>query len=151
MVTLTRAEYQACWPERLVAKERAIVTTDLQDQEVAEKKQEPQLLSAASEIGSQLVGSQLSSRRGPKPPGSAVGSVVGSGLEADELSSLSLGTESIVSSHVSSASVSMRKIEMLKQQLEQVRLIDQRGPVAAPPYCSPMTIVALWVRPGKGS
>jgi len=120
MVRLTAAEYQACWPEVLVAKERALLKMDLQDQAMTDK-QKPQLLSAASDIGS-----QTSSKRGPKPQGSALGSaagsVMGSHLEDDKLSSLSRATESIVSSHVSSMSVSMRKIEILKQQLEQPRL-----------------------------
>jgi hypothetical protein len=119
MVRLTAAEYKACWSERLGAKERAIVNTDLQDQGAAEK-QELEWSSSLSDITS-----QLSSKRGPKPQGStmdsAVSSVVGSKHENDKLSSMSRATESVVSSHVSSLSVSMRKIEMLKQQLEQVR------------------------------
>eukprot|EP00967_Tisochrysis_lutea_P132621 scaffold231795_cov30-Tisochrysis_lutea.AAC.1 len=110
MVKLTAAEYQACWQERIEKEDRAFLEATLKDHgDKASKLQ-------SSEVGSQL-GSKLDA--GPSP-GSVLGSAIGSQLGSDKRSSLSGATESIISSHVSSASVSMRKIELLKKQLEQV-------------------------------
>mmetsp|Transcript_7460 Transcript_7460/g.23084 ORF Transcript_7460/g.23084 Transcript_7460/m.23084 type:complete len:145 (-) Transcript_7460:158-592(-) len=109
MVKLTAAEYQACWQERIEKEDRAFLEATLKDHgDKASKLQ-------SSEVGSQL-GSKLDA--GPSP-GSVLGSAIGSQLGSDKRSSLSGATESIISSHVSSASVSMRKIELLKKQLEQ--------------------------------
>jgi len=110
MVKLTNAEYQACWRERIEKEEKAVVMgLELKDLQPGSQ------LSSASDAGGSRLGSRFG---GSKVAGGAAVSAAGS----DKRSAFSCATESILSSQFSSASASTRKIELLKQQLQQVCL-----------------------------